>query len=303
MGYYDKNTDYSELIAQETNEEKRQQLLAERQNKIDAEGLAGKVAGNEAVSTWTNGYRPYSVSSTTAGALQVSGLYDAAEQSRFQRFEAERRRIAKRLRSNLSAIDSDYRAGMRQTEINAKQSALLSEEALAALGLNMGAKIEGATSGAAETSRVSMDNQYRGDLNALGTARLDARAAAEQQAADREAALESGYYATEADAALAQAQSALAQYNADRQYGLSAAGLSGFLNGTPTLAHRESSANTESARQSAAYERAFERWKAYGYVLQNDAATLGVAAGTPTADKSYKDASLALQRWKSGYYY
>ncbi|MDY3617617.1 hypothetical protein [Agathobaculum sp.] len=305
-GYYQKDFDYSEAIANTSDTGKRQQLLAERQNKIDAEGLSGKVASNDAVSTWTSGYRPYSSSSTRAGSLTVNGLYDAAERARLQRFEAERKRIQQRLQGSLSSIDSDYRAAMTQTDINARKSVIGNEEKLAALGLNMGARTDAATSGAAETSRIAVDNQYRGDLNALGNARLSARAAAQAEAADREAALSSGYYQSESDAALTRAQAALQQYNADRDYSLSVAGLTGFLNGTPTLGWREYQTGQDAAlsdRQTQAYEQAFNRWKTYGYVLQSDAATLGVPAGTPTADASYKNASLSLQRWKAGYGY
>ena len=93
------------------------------------------------------------------------------------------------------------------------------------------------------------------------------------------------------------------------------AGLTGFLDGAPTLAYRNYELNAENARaeQSAAltklrntaeaeaYERALARWKTTGYVQKADAAVLGVPAGTPTADVSYKNASLALQRWKAGY--
>ena len=103
---------------------------------------------------------------------------------------------------------------------------------------------------------------------------------------------------------LQQAQAALSQFNADRDYGLSVAGLTGFLNGTPTLNWRNYQLNVSSAAanaQTRAYEQALERWKTSGYVRQGDAAILGVPAGTPTADVSYKNAALALQRWKNGY--
>lgn len=88
-GYRD-NFDYSAAIAGTTDSAKRQQLLSERQNKIDSLGLGGKVASNDAVSTWNGTYRPYSVSSTTTGANRVSSLYDAAENARFKRFETAR---------------------------------------------------------------------------------------------------------------------------------------------------------------------------------------------------------------------
>lgn len=306
-GSYQKDYDYSAAIAGTSDESRRQQLLAERQNKIESEGLGGKVAGNDAVSTWNGAYRPYSVSSTTTGGLQVSGLYSAAEQSRMRRFEAERARIAQRLQGNLSAIDADYTSGMTQSELNARRSVQGNEEKMAALGLNMGGRYDAATSGASETSRVAIDNQYRGDLNALGTARLSARAAAEAAAADQDYALQSDYYTGESDAALAQAQATLAQFNADRTYGLSVAGLSGFLNGTPTLDYRQYQFGRETAEQKAATEQktqaygdALDRWKTSGYVQPKDAAILGVPAGTPTGDTRYKNAYLSFQQWKAG---
>ena len=131
---YKDNFDYSEAIANTQNAAERQQLLTERQNKINAEGLAGKVASNEAVSTWNGDYRPYSVSSGGGGGGGSSGgsgssssvssaiaeLYAAAESARLQRFEAARERIQQQLQSNLSSIESDYTAGMTQTDINAR---------------------------------------------------------------------------------------------------------------------------------------------------------------------------------------
>ena len=285
---YKDNFDYSEAIANTQNAAERQQLLTERQNKINAEGLAGKVASNEAVSTWNGDYRPYSVSSGGGGGGGSSGgsgssssvssaiaeLYAAAESARLQRFEAARERIQQQLQSNLSSIESDYTAGMTQTDINARQSAISNEEKLAALGLNMGARSAAATSGAAESSRIALDNQYRSDLNALGQARLTARAAARDAAANQEAAIEGQYYSAAENAALQQAQMQLAQLNSDRDYSISLAGLTGFLNGTPTMAwyNYQLSADTaannaamqaiqlSNSSQAQAYEQALNRW-------------------------------------------
>ena len=324
-GYRD-NFDYSEAIANTQDAGLRQQLLAERQNKIDAEGLAGMVASNAAVSTWNGSYRPYyssggssstasDSSSSAMSALQQ--LYAEAEKARLARFEAARERIQQQLSANLAGIDRDYQSGMQQTDINAQQSVLRNEEKLAALGLNMGARGAAATSGAAESSRIAVDNRYRSDLNALGQARLSARAAAQNAAAEQEAALESNYYTAAENAALQQAQMQLSQFNADRDYSLSVAGLTGFLNGTPTLGWQNFQLSQSNAQfsqnqqqlqlqndaQARAYEQAFNRWKTTGYVQKGDAAILGVPAGTPTADVSYKNASLALQQWKAGYWY
>lgn len=319
---YRDNFDYSEAIANSTSKAERDRLLAERQNKIDAEGLTGKVADNSAVSTWTSSYRPYYVASSSSAskaasenAERVSSLYDAAEKARLQRFEAARTRIRQQLSSNLSSIDSDYAAAVRQADISARQSALRNEEKLALLGLNMGAKTGAATSGAAETSRIAVDNQYRGDLASLAQTRLTARASAESAAAASEADAENSYAGAAENAAMSQAQTLLNQYNAERDYSLSMAGLTGFLDGVPTLSYRNyelSAANSRAEQSNAlaklrtateaeAYERALARWKTTGYVQKGDAAVLGVPAGTPTADVSYKNASLALQKWKSGY--
>lgn len=319
---YRDNFDYSEAIANSTSKAERDRLLAERQNKIDAEGLTGKVADNSAVSTWTSSYRPYYVASPSSAskaasenAERVSSLYDAAEKARLQRFEAARTRIRQQLSSNLSSIDSDYAAAVRQADISARQSALRNEEKLALLGLNMGAKTGAATSGAAETSRIAVDNQYRGDLASLAQTRLTARASAESAAAASEADAENSYAGAAENAAMSQAQTLLNQYNAERDYSLSMAGLTGFLDGVPTLSYRNyelSAANSRAeqsnalaklrtANEAEAYERALARWKTTGYVQKGDAAVLGVPAGTPTADVSYKNASLALQKWKAGY--
>lgn len=306
---YRKDFDYSKAIAETQDAAERQQLLTERQNKIDAEGLEGKVPSNEAVATWNGDYRPYSVSSGSSGGGSGSGssaisqLYDAAETARLQRLEAARERVQKQLESNLSSIENDYVAGMQQTDINARQSVLANEEKLAALGLNMGARHAAATSGAAETSRIAIDNQYRSDLNALGQTRLTARAAAQDSAAAQQAALESDYYTASENAALQQAQLMLSQFNADRDYSLSLAGLTGFLNGLPTLEYREYAAGLNSQSQADAYEQALTRWTTTGYVQAGDADILGVPAGTPTASASYQNASLALQKWKAGYWY
>lgn len=194
---------------------------------------------------------------------------------------------------------------MRQTDINARQSAVNNEEKLAALGLNMGARGQAATSGMAETSRIAVDNRYRSDLNSLGQARLSARAAAQNAADEQTAAAESSYYTASENAALQQAQAALNQFNADRDYGLSVAGLTGFLNGHADAELAQLSAECQQCGRECTdpvpTSRRLSAGKPAGYVRQGDAAILGVPAGTPTADVSYKNAALALQRWKNGY--
>ncbi len=237
------------------------------------------MGSNDAVSVWTEGYRPYWVSGGEKSSLSVSGLYDAAAKARLQAFEAAKENIRKQLeaqygeieqayrqgmtqtevnarrsalarlqafeaakeniRKQLEAqygeIEQAYRQGMTQTEVNARRSALANEEKLAALGLNMGSAYGAPTSGYTETSRVAMDNAYRSDQNALAAARLAARSAAARDAAMQENSLVSGYYSGEASAALQQAQSQLSQYNADRNYSISLAGLTGYLNGVRAL--------------------------------------------------------------------
>ncbi|MDR3765557.1 MAG: hypothetical protein Q3Y08_00770, partial [Butyricicoccus sp.] len=300
---FDPNFDYAEAIANTTDAAERARLLQERQAKIDAMGLEGKVGSNEAVSVWTQNYRPYWVSSgeEDPSDLNVTGLYDAAAKARLQAFETARQAIGQRLQSQYDDIEQSYRQGMTQADVNARRSALGNEEKLAALGLSMGSAYGAPTSGYTETSRVAMDNAYRSDLNGLAAARLSARSAAAQSAAEQETSLLTGYYNNEASAALQQAQAALSQYNADRDYSISLAGLTGFLNGVPTMAYQQmqsdwalNQSQMQVDAQQTAYEQAVERWKTYGYVLPADAALLGVAAGTPTSDQSYRTAQLKL---------
>ena len=63
---FDPNLDYAEAIANTTDPQERERLLAARQAKIDALGLEGKVGSNDAVSVWNKSYRPYWVSSGQA---------------------------------------------------------------------------------------------------------------------------------------------------------------------------------------------------------------------------------------------
>lgn len=170
----------------------------------------------------------------------------------------------------------------------------------------MGARGAAATSGAAETSRIAVDNQYRSDLNALGQARLQARAAAQDAASEQTAALENEYYTAAESAALQQAQAQLAQFNADRDYGLSGSPADRFLK-----RHAHARLPRVSGRTVQHGERGAGRGLRAGarpledqrLCAGGDAAILGVPAGTPTADASYRNASLALQRWKAGYWY
>lgn len=294
---FDKDFDYAEAIANTSDPVKRAQLLQARQAKIDALGLEGSVGSNEAVSQWSGSYRPYWVSDGSSGALSVTGLYDAAAKARLKAFETAKQNIQKQLESQYSDIDRAYRQGMTQADVNARRSALGNEEKLAALGLSMGGAYGAPTSGYTETSRVAVDNAYRSDLNGLAEARLNARSAAAQNAAAQQAGLLSGYYSGEASAALQQAQSQLSQLGADRDYSISLAGLTGYINGMPTLSNQQ----MQAAGEQTAYEQAMERWKAYGYVLPADAALLGVSAGTPTSDQSYRSAQLQLDRIKTFY--
>lgn len=308
---FDPDFDYAEAIANTTDAAERARLLAERQAKIDAMGLEGKVGSNDAVSVWTENYRPYWVSGSkdeSEQAPNVTGLYDAAAQARLEAFETARESIARQLESRYADIDQTYREGMTQAEVNARRSALAGEEKLAALGLSLGGAYAAPTSGYTETSRVAVDNAYRSDLNSLAAARLSARSAAADTAASQQTSLLTGYYNTETSAALQQAQAALSQYNADRDYSISLAGLTGFLNGVPTMAYQQQQADLtqkegqmQAQAQQTAYEQAVERWKTYGYVLPADAALLGVAAGTPTSDQSYRTAQLRLNQIKTNY--
>lgn len=105
-------------------------------------------------------------------ALDIDGLYRAAEDSRRSAFETAQADSQRRLRANLSQIQSTYRDSVTQAQTNARISALGQEEKLAAAGLNSGGAYAAPTSGYAESSRVAMDNNLRSNLNALSAQRL-----------------------------------------------------------------------------------------------------------------------------------
>lgn len=329
---YDKDFDYAAAIMRTTDPVERERLLAARQAKINGEGLYGSVASNS-VLTGTfgaaqDGPRERFAAEAGQGRAGVSldGLYEAAARARLEAFETARQQISRRLESQYADIDGSYRAGMTQAQVNARLSASGNEEKLAALGLSFSNQYAAPATGYSETSRIAVDNAYRADLNGLAAARTQARAAAAQQAAEAEAGLTTGYYADTASAALDQAKSSLSQYNADRDYSISLAGMMGYLDGAPTLSYRKyqtdlaqtisqnavndaryrdsqaaSAAASAASADKIAYEQAFHRWKAYGYVLPADAALLGVAAGTPTADQAYRSAQLHLNTLKTNY--
>lgn len=289
------------------------QLLAERQNKIDAEGLSGAVAANDVVSIWSGSYRPGSVSSGEAAAagaqdassyaVSLSGLYSAIERRRLQAFEEAREANARALKRQNTQIDGQYTDSVRGAQVNARLSAIGNEEKLAALGLSAGSRYDVPTSGYAESERVRMDNALRSDLNSLAAARDTAKAQAATAAQTADTALRTQDAAAANEAALQLAQIEMAQYNTDRDYSLQSAALTGYLNGYPTLetlqyqaSAGQAAAAAEQKSARAAYEDALTRWKTYGYVLPADAAALGVPAGTGTSDQRYRDAQNHLAK-------
>lgn len=307
--YYQKDKDYSDAIASETDAGKRETLLAERQNKIDSEGLAGKVASNDSVSTWTGGYRPYSVSSGSSRetgtvknhSYSIAGLYEAIERSRLQAFERARKENRRALERQREQIDQQYTDSSRQTQINSRLTAMGNEEKLAALGLSAGGRYESPTSGYTESERVRMDNTLRSNLNQLAAARDSAKAQAAQAAAATDIALQTQDAQSARESALSLAQIAMQQGQNDQEYALKSAAMTGYLNGSPTLDLKkyqteisQSAEEQGQKQQRVRYEDALTRWKTYGYVLPTDAAMLGVPAGTGTSDQRYRDAQNRL---------
>lgn len=307
--------------------------------------MAGKVASNEAVSTWTGSYRPYYASSGGGGGgggssggrgagavnrpgnsggggssgISIEGLYAAIEQQRLAAFEAARAANQQALQQQQAQIDAQYVASAQQAQVNARLSAIGNEEKLAALGLSAGSRYDAPTSGYTESARVNMDNALRNNLNSLAASRDNAKAQARSVMDAANTALLTQDAQAASQAALQLAQVAATQYNADREYllqqqnaerdwALSSAAITGYLGGYPTLATRQyqTSLSQAAAEQAAAqaaqaaesqnnaYSNALTRWKTYGYVLPADAAILGVPAGTGTSDQRYRDAQNRL---------
>lgn len=259
------------------------------------------------VSIWSGSYRPGSVSSGVSAAagtqdvssyaVSLSGLYSAIERRRLQAFEEAREANARALKQQNSQIDGQYTDSVRGAQVNARLSAIGNEEKLAALGLSAGSRYAAPTSGYAESERVRMDNALRSDLNSLAAARDTAKAQAATAAQTADIALRTQNAEAANEASLQLAQIGMAQYNADRDYSLQSAALTGYLNGYPTLetlqyqaTAGQTVAEAEQERARAAYEEALTRWKTYGYVLPADAGVLGVPAGTGTSDQRYRDA-------------
>ena len=71
-------------------------------------------------------------------ALDIDGLYRAAEDGRRSAFETAQADSQRRLRATLSQIQSTYRDSVTQAQTAARISALGQEEKLAAVGLNSG---------------------------------------------------------------------------------------------------------------------------------------------------------------------
>ena len=213
-------------------------------------------------------------------ALDIDGLYRAAEDGRRSAFETAQADSQRRLRATLSQIQSTYRDSVTQAQTAARISALGQEEKLAAVGLNSGGAYAAPTSGYTESSRIARDNTLRSNLNTLSARRLKQEQEARSTSSSEIAQASQNYWNGIADFRTNLAQTKINQYNADRNYELS------------IKKYQASQAQT-------AYSQAMQRWQTYGYVLPADAAILGVKAGTQTADKSYKDAQLALSRWKA----
>lgn len=213
-------------------------------------------------------------------ALDIDGLYRAAEDSRRNAFENAQAESQRRLRANLSQIQSTYRDSVTQAQTAARISAMGQEEKLAASGLNSGGAYAAPTSGYAESSRIARDNNLRSNLNALSAQRLKQEQSAHSTSSTEIAQASQDYWNSIADLRTDLAQAKTDQYNADRSYELSVK-------------------QYQASQYQTAYSQAMQRWQTYGYVLPADAAILGVKAGTQTADKAYKEAQLALSRWKA----
>ncbi len=258
-------------------------------------------------------------SAATGSTLNIGSLYNAAEQQRLAAFEAARQENARRLAAQRSAIEQQHTENVTQAQIIARLTARGNEEKLAALGLNAGNMYAAPTSGYAESTRIAADNALKSDLNGLSAAKLTALAAAEDAAMTTDTALRTQNATAAASAAQQLASIALSQYNADRSYALqqqsadrshalSSAAVTGYLGSTPTLDYQkymsslaQQQAQSTSAAQQTAFENAMTRWRTYGYVLPADAATLGVPAGTGTADERYSAATLRLSQIKTAY--
>ncbi len=324
--------DISKEIANETDPEKREELLKERQDYIDKNGLEGSVPSNELVSTWTKDYQPgnwsgekqeynkvytpsssggsygksnsYSSGSNSSMIYSVEQMYKELEDMQSKALEDARERNKQALNDSLAEADGEFDTAATRAQTNARLTAIGNEEKLAVLGLSGGAYND-ATSGYGESSRTMLDSALQSDINSIEQSRASTKSELREASNDIDYALTQDSIENMSKLALEKANTLYDFYKEDNAYELEKGKLIGVIDGKETMSKTEfdygvsqDSYFNSYQENIDAYTSAMERWRVFGEVLESDANVLGIPAGTKTADKSYDEAKLYLDKLK-----
>ncbi len=289
-----KDRDISAEIAKESDPAKRQSLLKEREQKINAlqsQGVdTGKWASNDIVSTWegsytpggyvkeTGKYNPYGVNKVTSEE-GIARLYAAAEQQKLEALKRAKAENIRKFRQEMPRIDQQYDSVQKDLQANAKMSALGNAEKVAAMGLGGNAYTD-PTSGYSESGRVSMDNELRRGLNDSNIARQNAKRAIEEAIIESNAKLDIESVRELAEMKMKQIEDVLNEFNTNRKYDMQLGEIMGYINGNQTQSGRLAKEKASEQKLKREYDEAMERWRITRVVQPQDAKVLGVSPGT-----------------------
>jgi hypothetical protein len=198
-----------------------------------------------------------------------------------------------------SKIEPRYYDSRNTTQAQSDQQKRAFNEMSAARGLNSGANAQSAiSSGVALQGAIGgLNRQEQAEYDDIAAQRASLDAQYDSQIAQAKMQGQSDLAAALYQEKVRRIDALTNKEQFDKQYALSEAGITGQYNGKDTLASRE----LANAQTQQAYDNAYNRWAAVGYVAsQTDANILGVPVGTKTSDYVFQQASLKASAGRGG---
>lgn len=222
---------------------------------------------------------------STASSSQVSpelGYLEAAKKAALEARESQTRAAVEALGEQEPLIRASAAENRARAYAAARLSALGNEERMATLGLGAGAQ-NAPVSGYQETSRLQQDLALENSVNQVNS--LEASALRDLAGQIREARLTGMADVSGLEEKYALLYAQWQQQERADQY----ARQQDFEQGLYAKQQDAQTAYNQQLQQAYReqqnrYDQAFQRWKATGVVSAEDAAVLGVPAGTKTAD-------------------
>lgn len=271
-----------------------------------AQAMAATGTGNTTANT----------GSTTSAAQKI---YDLQKQQQLAALEQQRQRALGALDTEQSTVAPAFLQQRTRVGVGTQKAARNFSEFLAQRGLN--------SSGAAAQGEISRNVAQQGALTTLREAEANTLADIARRRTYAEQDYEAGAQQAEYNRLIGLTQQSLQEEERARQEAALAKerewqmGLDTINRysgnyaqeierrraidpNDPMIAYLESARmdkvsgiqQGQASQQQAQYEAAMERWKMIGQVLPQDAAILGVQAGTPTSDYRFKAANLSLSQ-------